>query len=154
VLQVLTLGKDGAPRQVFAAEVGMVTTRGSLRNEVLFTGRGAQARIVISQGKSKDFEPASFEEPVIGGGITPALLPWESVVRRTYGWQDSGLALLEEKTDGIATKVARRPATEPQRAPPPPRAPSADEMQDRVYGLYKTDRGVARSSKPRFDLVT
>jgi hypothetical protein len=38
-------------------------------------------------------------------------------------------------------------------APPPPRPPSAEELMDRVYALYRKDRHVSKS-KPRFDFVT
>src|SRR5690606_13875939 len=37
--------------------------------------------------------------------------------------------------------------------PPIPRPPTAEEMLERVYALYKKDRGVGRQ-KPRFDFVT
>jgi hypothetical protein len=37
--------------------------------------------------------------------------------------------------------------------PPPPRPPTSDELLDRVYALYRKDRGVG-NSRPRFDFVT
>jgi hypothetical protein len=37
--------------------------------------------------------------------------------------------------------------------PPPPRPPSADELLERVYALYRQDRKVG-IEKPRFDFVT
>jgi hypothetical protein len=45
------------------------------------------------------------------------------------------------------------PASSGPIAPPAPRPPSADELLDRVYALYKRDRG-AGGGKPRFDFVT
>lgn len=156
VIQVLQIGKDGAPRQVFMHEVAIVTPDGKIENKVKITGAGKSARITIEQGSSKGFDPGTFQEPTIGKDIPSALLPWQSVKSRSFGWKGAGLAATDEEsgeptmksTSGAAPRVAQKDA------PPPPRPPSADEMLDRVYGLYKQDRKVSRGKKPSFDFVT
>lgn len=156
VLTVLTIGKDGAPLLVFAHEVALVTPEGAVKNEVRISGSGKNAKIRIAQGKSNGFEPGSFREPTIGGGIQSALLPWESVESRSFQWQGAGLAQVEEKLGTPrmkASKTRPQPSGPAAPAPPPPRPPSASEMLDRVYALYRKDRGVG-AHKPRFDLVT
>ncbi len=152
VLQVLSLGEDDAPVQVFAAEVGMDTESGSLRNRVKIQGEGSKATIKISQGTSQGIDPKTFREPKIGGGIISALLPWESVRSRVYAWKGDGLTQVEE-VEWAPQMNRPSKATVRSAPPPPPRPPRASERLERVYALYKQDRGVGHE-KPRFDLVT
>ena len=161
ILMVLTIGGDGAPLLVFAHEVTLLTPEGSVHNDVKLSGSGALAKVRIAQGKDSGFDPGTFQEPTLGGGVHPALLPWESVESRTFQWKGSGLTQVEEKTGKPrVAPAARRPqatgrtvAAAGAAAPPAPRPPSPSEMLDRVYALYRKDRGVG-AQKPRFDLVT
>lgn len=157
VLQVLQIGADDAPQAIFSHEVSLVTEKGRVENRVRISGSGANARIEIAQGKEQGFDPGSFNEPTIGGGVESAILPWQSVESRTYGWKGKGIALLEEKAGKPKVKSSSKPSSSSSapevKAPPPPRPPTVDEMLDRVYALYKQDRGV-KGKKPRFDFVT
>lgn len=158
VLIVFQIGADGAPLQVFAHEVSLVATGGAVHNDVKITGSGSSAKIRIAQGKAEGFDPGTFSEPTIGGGIQSALLPWESVQSRTFQWKGAALSQVEEKTGTPKVAPARRATTAASAAgaapaPPPPRPPTSAEMLDRVYALYRKDRGVG-THKPRFDLVT
>jgi hypothetical protein len=161
VLTVLTIGADGAPLLVFAHEVALISPEGSVHNEVKISGSGSSAKIRIAQGKQSGFDPGTFQEPTIGGGIHPALLPWQTVESRSFQWKGAGLTQVEEKTGKPrvppsaqrSSPTARTAAVGAAAAPPPPRPPSASEMLDRVYALYRKDRGVG-AHKPRFDLVT
>ncbi len=155
VLQVLQVGPGGVPLQVFVHEIGIKTDDGFVKNDVAIQGRGKSARIVISQGKEKGFDPGTFEEPTFED-VPSALLPWSSVRSRTFAWRNKGLAAVDEQTwTPKKTKSSPRAskAAVGIDAPPPPRPPSADEMLDRVYGLYRKDRGLGRK-KPSFDFVT
>lgn len=156
VIQVLQIGKDGAPLQVFMHELAIVTPDGKIENKVKVTGAGKSARITIEQGSSKGFDPGNFQEPTIGKDIPSALLPWQSIRSRSFGWKGAGLAAIDEESWEPKMKRASgaAPRTPQKDAPPPPRPPSADEMLDRVYGLYKQDREVSRGKKPSFDFVT
>ncbi len=156
VVQVLKLGADGAPLQIFMHEISIVTPEGNVTNKIEYSSEGKSARILIAQGSSKGFDPGSFREPLIGGGILSALLPWQTVKSRTFGWKGAGLTQLEEtswepKVQASSATPALGPAVQ---APPPPRPPTSDELLDRVYGLYKQDRGVKQGKKPSFDFVT
>jgi len=164
VLIVLQIGPDGAPLQVFAHEVALVAEGGAVHNEVKISGSGASAKVRIAQGKADGFDPGTFREPTIGGGIHSALLPWESVKSRTFQWKGSGLTQVDETTGTPKVAPAKRATrssssastgagSDAAPAPPPPRPPTSAEMLDRVYALYRKDRGVG-SHKPRFDLVT
>jgi hypothetical protein len=162
VLQVLQVGKDGAPQQVFAHEVAIKTPELHLQNEVKVRGSGRKAEIEIAQGSAKGVEPDTFREPLIGS-IPSALLPWESVKSRTFRWQGEGLAAADEtpwtpklkapSAQARTTASGTGAGSSAPQAPPPPRPPSAEELLDQVYGLYRKDRGVGKAS-PRFDFVT
>lgn len=155
VIQVLALGADGAPLQVFIHETAIVTDEGKIQNKVSVQGSGKSASIEISQGKATGFEPGSYREPSLSADIPSALLPWQSIKSRSFTWKGAGLALNSEKT--WEPKISGQPpaSTAPGvPAPPAPRPPSADEMLERVYALYQNDRGVRRGQKPSFDFVT
>jgi hypothetical protein len=165
VLQVLQMGPQDAPVQVFGHEVSIVTPDGQIENKWTIQGRGKASKIIVAQGKVKGFDAGNYNEPLIGGVYLSALLPWQSVKSRTFAWQGAGLAQVEETPwQPKMSAPAGRPSTAspskkladsaPAEAPPPPRAPNAEELLDRVYALYKQDRGVKRTSKPSFDFVT
>lgn len=160
IIQVLQVGKDGAPVSVFMHEVAIVNGRGLIQNDVKIKGSGSSARIVVSQGKANGFEPGSFQEPTFGEGVPSALLPWESVKSREYGWKGQGLAATNEtnwtpKVEGSSARSTSSSTAVAQAvAPPAPRAPTSEERLDRVYGLYKQERGVKRGGKASFDFVT
>jgi hypothetical protein len=161
VLQVLQLGKDGAPRLVFSHETAIKTDEGHLQNEVKLTRKGAKAELLIGQGLVRGIDPATFREPRIDG-MPSALLPWETVKTRTFRWQDNGLVASDETfwtpklkspSEHSASGNHGNSGTAVSKAPPPPRPPSAEELLDRVYALYRKDRDVGKAA-PRFDFVT
>ncbi len=161
IITVTKVGTDDTPFQAFAQEVGIKTADGKIENRVSFKNN----QIVVSQGESEGFEPATYAE-VTPSDMGSALLPWESVGSRTFKWTGKGFEQAEESaftpkagSPGKLAKSGKKPhktraakSDEPP-APPPPRAPTSDELLDRVYALYKKDRGVG-GGKPSFDFVT
>lgn len=157
VLEVVKVGAGDAPFVAFAHEIGIKTPDGNVANKVKLDG----SAIEVQQGESDGFEPDTYAE-ALAGGMPSALLPWESVSSRRFEWQGSGFSKHgEEKRAGAAASKAsseepRKRAgakTASARQPAAPRPPSADELSDRVYALYKKERGVG-GGKPRFDFVT
>ncbi|HEX2671462.1 MAG TPA: hypothetical protein VHM25_11350, partial [Polyangiaceae bacterium] len=161
ILTVTKVGNDGTPFQAFAHEVGIKTPDGKIENRVSLKGN----TIEIAQGDSDGFEPASYAEAT-PSDMGSALLPWESVGSRTFKWVGKGFEQAEQtpftpkagsapkaaKSGKKAGKLPAARSNEPP-APPAPRAPSSDELLDRVYALYRKDRGVG-GGKPSFDFVT
>jgi hypothetical protein len=157
VLTVLKVGSDDQPFLAFAHEVGIKTPDGEIMNKVKLSKAG----IEIAQGASEGFEPGSFSE-VQPGDMGATILPWESVGSRTFAWKGKGFEAAGET--GFTPKAGAAPGKKPKAKskgkaggdepppPPAPRPPSADEMLDRVYALYKKDRGA--SGKPSYDFVT
>jgi hypothetical protein len=159
VITVTKVGTDDTPYQAFAQEVGIKTADGRIQNHVSFK----DGAIEISQGESDGFDPATYAE-VTPSDMGSALLPWESVGSRTFKWQGKGFVAAGETPftpNGGSGKVANasgkgdksREKSDEPRPPPTPRAPTSDELLDRVYALYRKDRGVG-GSKPSFDFVT
>jgi hypothetical protein len=159
IITVTKVGTDDTPYQAFAQEVGIRTADGKIENRVSFK----EGAIEVSQGTSEGFDPATYAE-VTPSDMGSALLPWESVGSRTFKWTGKGFEQAGETPNTAVTGSARvaksgkkgrksRPASEEPPAPPPPRAPTSDELLDRVYALYRKDRGVG-ASKPSFDFVT
>ncbi len=155
VLTVIKVGRDDQPFLAFAHEVGIKTSDGEVTNKVKLSKAG----IEIAQGEAEGFEPGSFSE-VQPADMGATLLPWESVGSRTFAWKVKGFERAGEtgftpKPSAAAPagkKSKPKPKSDEPPAPPAPRPPSADELLDRVYALYKKDRGV--SGKPSFDFVT
>jgi hypothetical protein len=153
ILTITKVGRDDQPFQAFAHEVGLKTQDGFIANKVSLRG----GTIEIAQGESDGFDPGTYDEPTpsdMGGTI----LPWESVKSKSFKWQGDGFKPAGETTwtpkvsakkGGPAPKVR----VEGPAQPPPPRPPSSDELLDRVYALYKKDRGTG-GARPRFDFVT
>lgn len=152
VLQVMKVGTDDTPFVAFAHETAVVTPDGRVENEVRFVKQGKLAAIEISQGKAEGFEPDTYAEPR-SGDMPPALLPWESVAARTYQWDGKKFEKVGESTQ--KPRVSSKPSGKPSGPPPPPapRPPTADELQDRLYALYRKERKVGAKA-PRFDFVT
>jgi len=161
IITVTKTGNDGTPFQAFAHEVGIKTPDGKIENRVSIKGN----TIEIAQGDSDGFDPATYSE-VTPSDMGATLLPWESVGSRTFKWVGKGFEQSEQtpftpkggaapkaaKTAKQGAKAAAAHGDEPP-APPVPRAPSSDELLDRVYALYRKDRGVG-GGKPSFDFVT
>jgi hypothetical protein len=153
VLTVTKVGNDDTPFQAFAHEVGIKTADGKIQNRVSVKG----GVIEIGQGESDGFDVSTYSE-VTPSDMGATILPWESVSSRTFKW--SGKTFTQSgETAGKGVSGTKKPkkavaavASDEPAQPPPPRAPTADELLDRVYALYKKDRGAG--GKPSFDFVT
>ena len=81
--------------------------------------------------------------------MDPLLFPWGPIRSQVYEW--NGKTYIKTREDKQAqSRVARRARA----LPPVARPPTADEMQDQVYALYKRERRVNGNEKPRFDVAT
>jgi hypothetical protein len=164
ILQVLRVPADEAPVAAFSHEVAIKTKDGLIANQVKIASAGRGIKITISQGDSEGFDPDSYAE-LKQADMPSALLPWQTIKSRTFQWKATGFEKVDEETwspkkavttsksGSVAGSGGARAAASGPPAPPPPRPPTADELLDRVYALYRKDRGVGQRS-PRFDFVT
>jgi hypothetical protein len=153
ILQIMKVGRDDTPFAAFQHEVGIKTPEGRVANKVSVRS----GSIEIAQGDADGFDPGTYDE-VMPSDMGAALLPWESVKSRSFKWQGDGFKPAGESNwtpkQGAAKgpRPAAKAAPAGPAAPPPPRPPTSEELLDRVYALYKRDRGT--NGKPRFDFVT
>ena len=157
VLTVIKVDRDDKPFLAFAHEVGIKTSDGEIMNKVKLSKAG----IEIAQGEAQGFEPGSFSE-VQPGDMGATLLPWETVGSHSFAWKGKAFEatgdtpFTPKQSAGAGAPAGKKPrpkakSDEPP-APPAPRPPTSDELLDRVYALYKKDRGA--SGKPSYDFVT
>lgn len=157
MLQVLRFGGGEAPNPVFQHEVGISTEAGSVANEVVFAPGGDRSSIRIQAGSAKGFHAGNYKEAT-EKSFPALLLPWGTIKSATYKYSGGAFAKVGEETQAATPAPAGAPAQAKREAPgggaaaasfKPPPAPSAAELLDKVYDLYKKDRGV--SGKARFD---
>jgi hypothetical protein len=160
IVTVTKVAADDTPFQAFAHEVGIKTADGKIENRVSIKNNALE----VAQGESEGFDPATYAE-VTPSDMGSALLPWESVGSRTFKWVGKGFEQAEQTpftpkgASGSNAKAAKKghkasaAKSDGPPAPPAPRAPSSDELLDRVYALYRKDRGVG-GGRPSFDFVT
>lgn len=158
LVEVMQVKPDDSLGLAFAHEIGFKNSSGELHNELTLK-KGPRTTLQISVGTSDGVDKSNFS----GGrpsDMPGALLPWESVGSVQFGLTGGQFKKLSEtpqtpRTGAAPTskKSSKPPASEDAPAPPAPRPPSADELLDQVYGLYRKDRKV-KPGKPRFDFVT
>jgi hypothetical protein len=156
VLTVLKIGSDDAPWVAFVHEVGIKTPDLHIANKVKLAKKGRGIEIEVAQGDAEGADPGSYSES-IPSDMPSALLPWQTIGSRSFKWDGKAFTKSDESTwtpkvSSSGPKSSAPRADEPP-PPPAPRPPSADELLDRVYALYRKERGVG-ASKPRFDFVT
>ncbi len=181
-LEVYTFpSSDAPPRKIFQHEVGIRCAAGVVENEVRLARRGKQRTLVVSRGKHRGLELERWEEPIAGGEVQPALLPWQAIESRAYAFEGGRFDVVEEKekasgvkappargqrlwsgtrppTAGGAGSSSRRDRTgvsssqgQATRVLEPPRPPKTAELMREVYSLYRREQRA--HGKARFDFV-
>lgn len=152
LLQVLSFGASETPSTLFQHEVGIASDLGSVTNDVSYVADGMRTAIKITPGTARGFNAGNYREPM-ETSYDPVLLPWGPVASQIY--KASGGAFTRASEERQAATAAPAPVAAAAgvapglpRAPPPP---GASELLEKVYDLYKRDRGV--SGRPRFDLA-
>jgi hypothetical protein len=163
VLEILSYhGGADTPEPVFAQDVKLSLSQGSIENEVKLTGSGSRTRIVLSAGKMRGIDPSRFSHESTTGA-QPVLAPWGNVAQQTFGIENGSFSVVDEKKQAAMASSGLPPAPPPLEATsePAPRATaprptrrSSSEPKgadvERVYGLYKEQRSVRGA--PRFDV--
>jgi hypothetical protein len=142
---VLGFDKNGNPKSVFEHESGISSSIGTIQNDVRVSGRS----ITISLGQANGYNSANYREPT-DPDREPMLLPWGDTKSKTYEWNGKEFkqTAQEKKTPGDGAAPVGPPA------PMAPRPPTADELLDKVFELYKSERKIGAGVAPRFDFVT
>ncbi len=146
ILQVLAFQGD-SPSPIFEHETGISSSVGTIENDVRLVRAGNGHAIQISLGTHRGYDAGSYAEPT-ETAREPLLLPWGTVRSRTYVWNGKRFVKKSEET-----KEADAPAPRPA-GPPPPRPPTADELLEQVFALYKKEHDIPKDTSPNFDFVT
>lgn len=151
-IQVLWFGKSDVPNALFTHEVAVVTPEGSIENTVSMLTDGAKTAFKFEPGSAKSFHAGNYKEAT-ESGYDPVLLPWGTIKSQTYKYDGSKVTKsAEEKQDATPAPVSASPSSAAAASPVvKPPAPSAAELLDQVYALYKKDRGA--SGKARHDMA-
>ncbi|WP_437605725.1 hypothetical protein WMF20_32195 [Sorangium sp. So ce834] len=151
VIHVLQFGAGDTPRPIFQHEIAISTEKGSVVNDVELVPDGGKMAIRIEPGKATRYDASNYAEAV-EQTYDPLLLPWGSIKSQLY--KLNGGVFTKASEERQAPAAGARPAAaraEEPRGAAKPAGLSPAEMLDKVYALYRRDRG-ASSSKPRFDL--
>jgi hypothetical protein len=149
MVQVMSFGAGEVPLPIFQHELSVSTDQGSVADDLTFTTDGGKTAIKITPGKVTGFNAGNYREPT-ETTYDPVLLPWGAVASRTYKFNGKEFSKSAEEKQSASAAPASAAAMDAAlpKAPPPP---SAGELLDKVYDLYKRDRGV--SGRPRFDFA-
>lgn len=148
MIEVLGFGPGERILTLFRHEIGITTPDGRIRNEVKLVSEGEKFAIELLPASATGYTAATYKEP-IERSFESMLFPWGSVKSRRFGW--NGQAFVKVREESQAPEVTPAPAP-PQLAVAAPRPPNPDELQERVYALYRKDRGLP-NEKPRFDIA-
>lgn len=172
---------DGPPVLVFQHEVGLFAGDNRVDNQVVLEKHRGKPAITIRVAEGK-VDPDTWNATPAGGDTLPVLLPWHETQSRSYAWDGKSFNLVDEKTGKAKSKPPKAKGTKfwSGKGPPPgheaggrgasstasgsdevspggnaprPRPPTAEELMDQVYGLYRSERGMKKLD-PRFDFVT
>lgn len=147
MIQILSFGTRESPTAIFQHEIGVTTDVGSVSNEVSFVPEGSRSTIRIGAGTARGFHAGNYNEPTTVS-YSPVLLPWGTVAAETYKLSgNTFVKSSEERQAATPAPAAAAPPPSESSLPKPPPPPSATELMERVYDLYKRDRGV--SGRPR-----
>lgn len=147
--QVLSFGKSEVPNPLFTHEVAVVTPDGSVENTVSTLADGSKTAFKIEVGAAKGFHAGNYKEPR-ESGYDSILLPWGTIKSRTFKLDGGKFTKSAEETQA-ATAPPATPAATTAAAPAKPPAPTAAELLDQVYALYKKDRSA--TGKAKFDMA-
>ncbi|EYF08543.1 sugar-binding protein [Chondromyces apiculatus] len=154
VMQVLQFGRGDTPTPIFQHEVAVVTDKGSVINEVTFVPDGSKVGILVRPGEAKSYHAGNYTEAT-ETSFDPTLLPWSTVKSQLYQYAGSIFQKAREESQAATPPPAAPPSAAPQpaavAAPKPPPGPSASQLLDQVYALYKKDRGA--TGRPRHDMA-
>lgn len=149
MVQIMSFGAGEVPLPIFQHELSVSTDAGSVADDIAFTTDGGKTAIKITPGKATGFNAGNYREPT-ETAYDPVLLPWGSVASQTFKFNGKEFSKSSEEKQApgsASTSASPSEATLPK-APPPP---SAGELLEKVYELYKRDRGA--TGRPRFDFA-
>lgn len=149
MIQVLSFGNGEVPNPIFQHEVGLSNDTGTVVNDVVFTTDGGKPAIRIEAGTAKGLNAGNYFEKT-ETAFDALLLPWGTVKSQTYRYGGGSFSKASEEKQA-ATPAPAAPAQAAAALPKAPPPPSAAELLEKVYDLYKKERGA--KGPARFDMA-
>jgi hypothetical protein len=140
-------GEDPAP--LFAIELRKEVSGGAIDNELALIGGGkGPQRIRVQVGKARGLDAASYRENP-ARDAEAILLPWGEVEARTYQFDGTRFAVVEEKKRAVATTSAREaPEATVESEPEQLEEPTLDAL----LALVKKELKLPASARPQKQL--
>jgi hypothetical protein len=138
---------DGeAPRLTFGIETRKEARGGFIENTLRVSKKGRGAPRIELEVSRASLGPDTYQEGR-ASDVQPILLPWEEVRARTYQHDGARFAMIAERRDpkAVTQPTARAPEPRERVEEAQPIAPSIGA----VLALFKQERGLAASEKPR-----
>jgi Ca2+-transporting ATPase len=157
ILFITAMGPGDVPFVLFQHELGIHGPGGTVTGEVRFGTSGRRPTIEIQTGSANGYTASNYREPT-ETSMDPLLLPWGPIKAQIYEWNGKTFAKVREDKQAPGSVASSRSPSAGESSPraslpPAARPPSADEMQEQVYALYKHDRHLGGRERPRFDLA-
>lgn len=138
---------------VFAIELRKETSAGFIEAELAVRPDRPAARIEVRTGRAEGLDAQSFREAP-ASGIEPILLPWGPIASRTYRYDGTRLAVLEERPNPRAARQRERdPAPVSNGDPSAGGAEPAREAGPTVRDLmaaFRREAGIGANARPSF----
>lgn len=141
-------------RPIFGVELRKETGGGHVEAELSVSrARRGPPTIEVSAGRAQGLDASTLEESP-AADVESILLPWGTVLARTYRWDGSTFARVSERANP-------RPAPPPastsadrngREASVPVETSAAEPSLDEVIAAARRERGVPASVRPRFDI--
>ncbi len=151
MIDILSFGREGAPKSVFRHETALLTEVGSVSNLVRFVDEKGVRTIVVETLPAKGFDAANYHEAT-EKTFAPLLLPWGPI--RAQRYQMKGGVFVEVSSEKQAPTPAAAaspaPAASAAASAKPAAAPKPAELAEAAYAKYKRERGVRTAA--RFEL--
>jgi hypothetical protein len=139
-------GEDPAP--MFAIELRKEVSGGAIDNELALIGGGKGApRIRVQGGKARGLDAASYRENP-ARDAEAILLPWGEVEARTYQFDGTRFAVVDEKKRAVASAPVRDAPTPAEHVEEEAEAPSLDAL----LALVKKELKLPASARPQKQL--
>jgi hypothetical protein len=157
ILFVMSMGNGDAPFIMFQHEIGIHGPNGTVSNEVRFGG-GPRPSIEIGAGTANGYSAGNYREAV-ETSMDPLLLPWGTIKAQIYEWNGKAFAKAREEKQAPGSAPSAKSqggggeSAHAVSMAPAARPPTADELQDQVYALYKRERRLISKERPRFDFA-
>ncbi|CAN5739715.1 hypothetical protein BH09MYX1_BH09MYX1_28430 [soil metagenome] len=137
------------PSTTFAHEIAITMPGKQVTNAI----RASSKEIEITYEPAQGWDVTTYREAT-ASDVEPVLLPWGAIKSQLYRYDNGKFAKLKEvsQTPQPGAAVAAYTVSQKPPEPPTPTVHTNTDLGKSILDKFKTDRGIAASDKPRFDV--